>query len=134
MIMQSLQYSDDTFNSKVWQELEDSSLLSPLMNNTIPNCSHYTCYLLVEDFAWRSINSSDVVVNNVLLDLIKVILEKYKNISEEILHTDHSLANNIFLQFQSIYEHLMYKSTALTLPCRHKLSSGFVAISRLASW
>ena len=46
-------------------------------------------------------------MNNVLLDLIKLILEKYANISEEILHTDHSLANNIFLQFQSIYEHLI---------------------------
>merc|ERR550537_2040275 len=105
--MQSLLYSEETFNAKVWQELEDSSLLSPFMNNTTSNSCHYTCHRLVQDFARKSINSSDIVVNNVLLDLIKLILEKYENISEEILHTDHSLANNIFLQFQSIYEHLM---------------------------
>ena len=43
MIMQSLLYSEDTFNAKVWQELEDSSLLSPLMNNTTTSKScHYT--------------------------------------------------------------------------------------------
>ena len=112
MIMQSLLYSEDAFNEKVWQELEDSSLLSPVLNNTTSN-SYYTCNKLVQNFIRKSNN--DIVVNNVLLDLIKLIIEKYKNISKEILHKDHNLANNIFLQFKSIYEHLKKEDNEIDL-------------------
>ena len=105
IIMQSLLYSEDTFNEKIWQELEESSLL--LQNNTKSNLDYYTCYQLVQDFAIKSINTKDI--NNVLLDLVKLIIEKYKNISKEILYKDHEIVNNIFLQFQSVYEHLIKK-------------------------
>lgn len=105
MIMKSLLYSENTFNSNVWQELEELSLLFPLQNNTKSSLYYYNCYRLVQDFALKSINTKEV--NNVLLDLVKIIIDKYKNISKEILHKDHCLANNINLQFQSIYEHLM---------------------------
>ena len=34
VIMQTLLYSEDTFNAEIWQELETSSLLSPFMNDS----------------------------------------------------------------------------------------------------
>ena len=57
-------------------------------------------------------NSNNIINNNnnlkiclLLQELMTMVLQKYQTISEETLHKDHSLANNLFLQLQSIHEH-----------------------------
>ena len=130
--MQSLLYSENTFDSNVWQELEELSLLFPLQNNTKYNLGYYNCYRLIQDFALKSINTKDV--NNVLLDLLKIIIQKYKNISKQILHKDHYLANNINLQFQSIYKHLIKERSNDNNDTNIQIKLEFIEKTATHSW